>query len=114
MQTNTKFMQFVDTPYTVKYTAAGEAYVNFPGGYIVSIDGYSKVCIEVLGTTITKSFSLNMGKISGSTLADAVALNQAADAHIHTYPVIGPEAALLLKGTPNTTDKVQLWVYLIP
>jgi hypothetical protein len=114
MQTNPKLLQFVDTPFIAKYSAAGEAFVIFGGSNIFSVDGYTKVCVEVLGTPITKSFDLMMGKISGATLADRVANNQAADAHIHTYQVSGPEVGIVLKGTPNTTDKVQLWMYLIP
>ncbi len=114
MQTDPKLLQFVDTPFTVKYSAAGEAFVVFSGSHIVSVNGYTKVCVEVAGTAKTKSFDLIMGKNSGATLADRVANNQAADAHIHSYPVTGPEVALVLKGTPNATDKVQLWMYLIP
>jgi hypothetical protein len=114
MQTDPKLLQFVDTPFPVKYSASGEAYVIFSGSNIVSVNGYTKVCVEVLGTSITKSFDLLMGKISGATLADRVAYNQAADAHIHSYPVSGPEVGLVLKGTPNTNDKVKLWMYLIP
>ena len=117
MQTNPQLLQFVDTPFVAKYSAAGEAFVIFPGtpgSHIVSVNGYTKVCVEVLGTPKTKSFDLIMGKNSGATLADRVANNQAADAHIHAYPVTGPEVALVLKGTPNTMDKVQLWMYLIP
>lgn len=114
MQPNPKLFQFVDTPFVAKYSAGGEAFVIFAGSSIVSVDGYTKVCVEVLGTAITKSFDLMMGKISGATLADRVANNQAADAHIHSYQVLGPEVAMVLKGTPKTTDKVQLWMYLIP
>jgi hypothetical protein len=107
-----KLIQFVDTPYSVTYSGSGEAYVSWPGGSnALSADGYSRVSVEVRGTAKTSSFDLIMGKISGSTLADRVA-SPAADGKIHTYEVIGPEIALLLKGTPNATDRVQLWVYL--
>jgi hypothetical protein len=70
--------------------------------------------VEVLGTPITKLFDLMMRKISGNTLGDRVTNNQAADAHIHTYQASGPELGMILKGTPKATDKVQLWIYLIP
>ena len=114
MQTNPKLFQLVDTPFVAKYSAAGEAFVIFSGSHIVSVNGFRTVCVEVAGTAVTKSFDLIMGKNTGATLADRVANNQAADGHIHTYPVIGPEVALVLNGTPNVTDKVQLWLYLIP
>src|SRR5438105_221643 len=35
------------------------------------------------------------------------------DSQIHTIDVVGPEMALTLKGgTPNSSEQVQLWVYL--
>ena len=109
MQTNPKLIQYVDTPFLADYPASGEARV-----ILTSIDGYTKVCVEVAGTTKTKTFTLFMGKLSGTTVGDRVATDQPADGHIHTYPVIGPEMSLFLKGPPNTSDKVQLWIYLMP
>jgi hypothetical protein len=109
MQTNPKLIQYVDTPFLANYSAGGEARV-----LIISVDGYTKACVEVNGTPNTKSFTVFMGKLSGTTLGDRVATDQAADAHIHTYPIVGPEMSLFLKGPPNTSDKVLLWIYLIP
>ncbi len=114
MQQNPKLIQFVDTPFVANYTKYGFAFVEISGSNAISLDGYTKVCVQVSGTSITKSFTLSMGKISGPTLCDNVAVNQAADNHIHTYPVIGPQMTLTLNGPPNTTDNVKLWIYLIP
>jgi hypothetical protein len=108
---NTKFYQFVDTPYHVTYSAYGEAFVDFPPKYL-KIDGFRQVSVAVAGTAHTHSFDLRMGKISGATFTDTVAFNQSADKKIHTYNVTGPEMNLVLKGDPNTTDDVALWLYL--
>jgi len=116
MKANPKLFEFVTSPYTATYSASGQAAVRFEGSvsHIFSINGYRKLCVEVASTTKTKSYSLSMGKLSGPTLGQRIADHQLADAKIHCYDVMGPEAALWLNGTPNSTDKVKLWVYLIP
>jgi hypothetical protein len=112
---NIKLYQFVDTPYHVAYSAHGEAGVELAGkglGTTLRVDGFRQVSVEVADTAHTHSFDLFMGKCSGTTLADRVAVNQPADGKVHTYNVVGPEIGLMLKGDANTTDNVQLWVYL--
>jgi len=112
-QAKTKLYQFVDTPYDVTYSGFGEAFVRFePPNSMVRVDGFRHICVEVLGTPKTTSFDLTMGKLSGATLGERIAENQVADAKIHCYNISGPEVGLVLRGTPNTTDKVQLWMYL--
>jgi hypothetical protein len=123
-----KLLQYVDKPYNVTFSSLGEASVNFEGSYILSIDGYRKVCLEVgpagsfrvvngvvYGTSSNETlmFDVVMGKLSNNTLGDEVG-NGTADGHIYSYDVIGPEMILNLRGAPNTTTQVQLWLYLIP
>jgi hypothetical protein len=52
-----------------------------------------------------------MGKISGPTLSQMFTWSKTSK--IHTIDVVGPEMVLwLMGGKPNTTEEVQLWVYL--
>jgi hypothetical protein len=114
-QAQTKFYQFVDTPYTATYSPAGVACVNFlplASRCIIPVDGYGQVCVEVAGTTRTTNFDLSMGKMTGASLSDRVVDNQRADAKIHCYKINGPEVQLILNGEPSTTDRVQLWMHL--
>jgi hypothetical protein len=115
-EAKTQFFQFVDSPYNANYSSSGEAAVVFqlPGGpnNVVPVSGYRHVCIEVANTSITTSFSLYMGKISGSTLSERIADHQPANARINCYQIRGPEIALWLHGTPSASDSVQLWMFL--
>ncbi len=74
-----QLIQLVDTPFTAQYSSFGTAQVNWGGtiGPIVSVSGYRQAYVFVVGTSITKSFDFNMGKISGATAAQSV--NQPAD-----------------------------------
>jgi hypothetical protein len=104
---------FVNTPVTVTYSASGQAQVSLSttSGAIISIAGYRKVSMR-LGATHATTLQVSMGKISGPTLSAAV-LNGPVDGRIHTFDVVGPELVLTLSGgPPNTTDHIQLWVYL--
>lgn len=115
MMTDPKLIQFVDTPLAVTYSASGEAYVQWPGGgNVLSLNGYTLVSMEVLGSAHTKTYDVIIGKISGSTLSSVVAAGVAAGTKIHSYQVIGPELGIVLHGAPNTTEHIQLWVYLRP
>ena len=116
MQTNPKLIQFVDTPFTVTYSASGQGSVRWPPGNdsVLSIDGYTQVSLEIGPAPHTTSFDVYMGKISGSTLSSIVGVNLPVGATIRTFPVIAPEMSIFLHGTANSTDKVQLWVYLRP
>jgi hypothetical protein len=105
----TKLYNFVDTPATVAYSGAGEAPVPLNGG-IVDVTGFRQVSVRI-GSTKASSFSLYMGKISGSTLS--VENSRPIDGAIHTFDVVGPEITLSLHGgQPRSREKVQLWVYL--
>jgi hypothetical protein len=109
---NTRLYNFVDTPVTIVYSRFGEATVplNPDGTGIINIRRFRQVSV-LLGMTSATSFSLAMGMISGSTLAAERAIPM--DRQIHTFDVAGPGLALWLKnGTPNSTETVQLWVYL--
>lgn len=113
MQANTKFLQYVDKPFTAAFDKSGLVWVLFENNPVLSIDGYRKVCLQ-LYCLDEITFDVSMGKISGATMAESLANKQALDKKIHCYDVRGPEFQLVLHGKPNTTSKVQLWVYLIP
>jgi hypothetical protein len=109
---NTRLYNFVDAPATIVYSQFGEATVplNADGTGIINIRRFRQVSV-LIGTTSATSFSLAMGKISGSTLAAEQPIP--VDQQIHTFDVVGPELVLWLKGgTPGSTETVQLWVYL--
>jgi hypothetical protein len=107
---NTKLFNFVDTPATIQYSQFGEGQVPLDANPIIDVTGYRRVNVRI-GSTKASSWSLYMGKISGSTLS--VENMQAVDNAIHSFDVTGPEIALWLKGgTPKSREKVQLWVYL--
>jgi hypothetical protein len=107
-----QLIQLVDTPFTAQYSSFGTAMVNWAGtiGPTVSVSGYRQAYVLVVGTSITKSFDFNMGKISGATAAQT--LNQPADGKIHAFDIQGPEISIVLRGTAGATDHVQLWLYL--
>ncbi len=113
-QAKSQLIQFVDTPLTVSYPSFGQAFVPFGSSNVLSIDGYRQVCVEAVeavGNSHTASYTVDMGKISGNTLSSFIATNPLGTT-INCYDVKGPELALILTGSPSTTDTVQLWVYL--
>ena len=109
---NTRLFNFVDTPANIHYSQVGEATVVLEPqtGGIIDVSGYRRISIRI-GSTKAKSFSVFIGKISGATLSQE--FNQPVDHQIHTFEVVGPQMTLVLKGgTPNSDEKVKLWVYL--
>ena len=109
---NTRFINLVDTPATIAFNQFGEARIPIDPavGNIIKINTFRKVSILV-GTTHATSMSVIIGKNAGVTLAQA--FTSPIDLKIHTFDVIGPEFAVVLKGgPPNTSEHVQVWVYL--
>ena len=108
----TKLYNHVDTPITVTYSASGEAQVVLDAGNaIIQAAGYHKISVRV-GATHATSFMINMGKISNATLSQMFS-RPTVPGRIYTFDVIGPEFVLWLRGgPPNTTEQVQLWVFL--
>lgn len=109
---HTRFINFVDSPAVVAYGPAGAAQVQLDPqtGAFVDLTGYRSVSIRT-GPTSATTAEFVIGKISGTTLA---ALSDwKPDNQIHTFDVVGPQMVLVLKGAPpNSTENVQLWVYL--
>jgi hypothetical protein len=108
---NTRFINFVDAPVTVSYTAGGFGQVNLDPqtGGVIDLTGFRTFSVKI-DTTKATSFAVVIGKVSGATLADS--LSQPVDNKIHTYNVTGPQMVLNFTGPPNTHEKVKLWVYL--
>ncbi len=109
---NTRFINFVDTPASIKYSQGGEAQVPLDPqtGGIIDVSGFRRISI-LIGSTKASSFEVFIGKISGTTLAQRN--GQPIDHKIHTFEVVGPQIILWLMGGPtNSQEKVQLWVYL--
>lgn len=108
----TKFFNLVDTPASITYSASGQAQVivDPSNGGTVDLTGYHTVYLRI-GKAKATGFSVNMGKIKNSTLSQmftGTITNQ-----IRSFEVKGPEMVLWLTGgPPNTTDTVQLWVYV--
>ena len=111
---NTRFINFVDTPVIVSYTASGfgRVVLDPQTDGVIDITGFRTISV-LIGPTKATSFAVLIGKISGATLADSA--NQPVDQKIHTFNVTGPQMVLNLNGgPPNSHEKVQLWVYLRP
>ena len=108
---NTKFIDLVTKPAIIKYDSRGIAQVLLdPTAVIIKVNEFRKVSI-LIGSTKAISFSVNMGKLFGTTMAQSFV--QTVDSSIHTLDIVGPEMSLwLVKGPPNTQENVQLWVYL--
>mgnify|MGYP003694034199 CR=1 FL=1 len=75
---------------------------------ILDIEGYHTVNLEILAGYADQvpdlRVTVDMGKITGSTLADEVDRFTIAiliHIHIHTYPVIGPELVVWVLGAPK-------------
>lgn len=109
---NVRFINLVDAPATVHYSAHGEAQVPLdPAAFnVVDLGGYRRVSVRI-GATSARSCAAFIGKISGTTLAQelAVPLN----GRIHSFEVTGPHFTLWLRGgTAGAQENVQVWVYL--
>src|SRR5215212_8178598 len=112
---NTRLINLVDQPATIKYSQFGEARapLNTPTtGGILDVSQFRKVHICV-GTTKATSFEVSMGKISNATQAERRLVVQPPNNKIHTLEVVGPELVLsFMGGPPNSQEQVRLWVYL--
>jgi hypothetical protein len=109
---NVLFINLVDTPAVLNYSQFGQAQVQLDPqtGGIIDVTGYRTVSI-LIGSTNASSCEMHMGKILGSTLSQRFAVPL--DGAIHTFDIVGPHMVLWLNGgQPNSTENVQLWVYL--
>ncbi|HEX2046127.1 MAG TPA: hypothetical protein VHF27_00075 [Acidimicrobiales bacterium] len=84
---------------------------------IVDIAEYRQVDLEMIqfpGDVPNLTVNVNMGKLSGSTLAQTVGtFLLGTDAVIHTFSVVGPEmTVVIVGGPPSTVIDVQAWVFL--
>jgi hypothetical protein len=84
---------------------------------ILDVRHYNKVSVEIIQwphTAVQMNVLCDMGKISGSTLAQTVAqFPLGTTAQIHAFDVIGPDFSVVLTGGPANTDvPIQAWVFL--
>ncbi len=84
---------------------------------ILDVSHYNKVSVEIIQwphVAVQMNVLCNMGKISGSTLAQTVAqFPLGTTAQIHAFDVIGPDFSVVLTGGPANTDvPIQAWVFL--
>lgn len=97
---------------TFKTDAHGQIFMTG----ILDIQAYNKVNIEIIQwppVPVSMTVKVNMGKISGSTLAQTVGtFPLGTSAIIHTFEVVGPEfSVILIGGPPNTDVPIQAWVF---
>ncbi|HEY6413690.1 MAG TPA: hypothetical protein VIX42_08380 [Edaphobacter sp.] len=84
---------------------------------ILDVSKYSQVNLEIIQwphAAVTMTVNCDMGKLSGSTLAQVVGqFPLATDAVIHTFNVVGPEFSVVLTGgPPSTSVPIQAWLFL--
>ena len=84
---------------------------------ILNVEAFSKVNLEIIQwphSAVSMTVTCNMGKISGSTLAQTVGQFPLGTAgQIHTFEVIGPEFTVVLTGGPANADvPIQAWAFL--
>jgi hypothetical protein len=109
---NVWFINLVDNPAVLNYSQHGQAQVPLDPqtGSIIDVTDFRRVNI-LIGSTKASSCVMYMGKISGTTLSQSFSVPL--DSSIHTFKIVGPHMNLwLMGGQPNTTENVQLWVYL--
>lgn len=109
---NTRFINLVDTPATIAFNASGTARIPIDPSVnnIINVRGFRKISV-LIGSTSATSARVIIGKNAGLTLAQGFTFTL--DQRIHTFDVIGPEFTIFLQGgAPNTTQQVQVWVYL--
>jgi hypothetical protein len=109
---NTRFINLVDIPATIAYSQFGEAQVPLDPqtGGVLQLEEYRQVSFRI-GSTKAASFTMFMGKISGTTLS--MRYIGPIDDVIHTFDVVAPEMTLfLMGGAPRSRETVQLWLYL--
>lgn len=107
---NSKLIQFVDTPLAVHYNQYGQFRATLNGGDGILAVGNCRHLYFELGSSKATGYTLYMGKISGSTLSQGFPGSQTGK--IQSTEIMGPEIVLGLQGPANTSDSVQLWVYL--
>jgi Mg/Co/Ni transporter MgtE len=84
---------------------------------ILTVEAFDKVNLEIVQfphAAVSMTVVCDMGKISGTTLAQTVGQFSLGTAgQIHTFDVIGPEFSVVLTGGPANTDvPIQAWVFL--
>jgi hypothetical protein len=84
---------------------------------ILDVSHFNKVSVEIIQfphVAVQMNALCDMGKISGSTLAQTVAqFPLGTTAQIHVFDVVGPDFSVVLTGGPANTDvPVQAWVFL--
>jgi hypothetical protein len=85
---------------------------------ILNVKSHNSVNVEIIqwpaAAGVNMTVQCDMGKISGSTLAQTVGqFPLGTAAQIHTFNVIGPEFSMVLTGGPaNTEVPIQAWVFL--
>jgi hypothetical protein len=79
---------------------------------ILDLSTYNQVNVEIIQWphAVTMTVSCDMGKITGTALAQAVGQFPLGTAgQIHTFNVVGPEFSLILTGgTPTPTSRFRL------
>ena len=84
---------------------------------ILDVSRFNKVSVEIIQwphTAVQMNVLCDMGKISGSTLAQTVAqFPLGTTAQIHAFDVVGPDFSVVLTGGPANVDvPIQAWVFL--
>ena len=84
---------------------------------ILNVEAYNSIDFMIIQwphANVSMSLTADIGKISGSTLAQsAVNFTVGTAATIHSVKVIGPEFSITLLGGPVNTDvPIQAWVFL--
>ncbi|HWW22306.1 MAG TPA: hypothetical protein VNY78_00330 [Edaphobacter sp.] len=84
---------------------------------ILDVSHYNQVNLEIIQwphAAVNMTVSCDMGKLSGTTLAQVVGqFPLATDGIIHTFNVVGPEFSVVLTGGAPTTDvPIQAWLFL--
>ena len=98
---------------TFKTDALGQIFMSG----ILDVSTYNQVNVEIIQwphAAVSMTVSCDMGKITGSTLAQVVGQFPLGTAgQIHTFNVVGPEFSLVLTGGPHNTDvPIQAWIFL--
>ena len=103
------------TTYSQTFTAGSNGVVSLTG--ILNVESFNTINFMVNQLPVTNvkmTVSCVIGKISGQTIAQAVASYPLVNEdQIHTVNVIGPEFSITLTGAPpNTAVPIEAWVFL--
>ena len=98
---------------TFKTDALGQIFMSG----ILDVSTYNQVNVEIIQwphAAVSMAVSCDMGKLSGSTLAQVVGqFPLGTDGIIHTFNVVGPEFSVVLTGGTATTNvPIQAWLFL--